>query len=128
MPFIYLAPIGLPQPSAMNGEEWAAREADRRNSLNTYTGEEDEVDSDRAVVEGFGPQASVARSPRNTNDKFESEILWCNGRCMGRADTDTCTLLCLGEWEKKVKTTQHQLNIKHIIEKHHHSDLVLKVR
>ena len=45
---------------------------------------------------------------------LESEILWCNGRCMGRADTGQCTLLCLSEWEKKVRTTQHQLAIKEL--------------
>ena len=57
--------------------------------------------------------------------RSEPDIVWCNGRCMGKANTDQCTLLCLSAWEKKIRATQRQLAIKDIISRHHHADLVM---
>lgn len=55
-----------------------------------------------------------------------SEILWCNGRCMGRTDTPTCTLLCLSLWEKRLKSAHHQIVLKDIVDRHHYSHLVMR--
>ena len=120
-----------------SAEDVHLREGDRRHSLKTMTGEEDGSSIDATHSQGDLEEAQVeegecAHQQRTLQVRMDStrevepEILWCNGRCMGRADTSGCTFLCLGEWETKVRTTQHQLAIKQIIERHHHSDLVMQ--
>jgi hypothetical protein len=56
---------------------------------------------------------------------LESEIYWCNGRCGGAADTETCTSLCLQLWEQRVKLFTHHLAVKEIVGRNVHSALVL---
>ena len=44
------------------------------------------------------------RTPSQQRSNFtetgESAVLWCNGRCGGRVDTELCTAMCVGRWEE----------------------------
>lgn len=62
--------------------------------------------------------------PEKLSVNFEEDIMWCNGRCGGQANTAYCTSLCLKLWEQRVHLFRHYMEVTQIIEKHRHSDLV----
>lgn len=56
---------------------------------------------------------------------LEKDTYWCNGKCAGSANTPFCTNICMLIWEKRVEYMRKQMNLRDVIERQHHSDLVL---
>jgi len=48
---------------------------------------------------------------------INEDIIWCNGRCNGQADTPTCTKICVDIWETRVKLMKHQQYVKNMAQK-----------
>jgi len=38
----------------------------------------------------------------------DEEVLWCNGRCNGAANTPSCTNICIQMWEQRVQSLRRQ--------------------
>jgi hypothetical protein len=83
--------------------------------------EHNEANMDPSLQQSL-PTATTSSA---SSDELEKEIFWCNGRCGGAANTETCTCMCLQLWEQRVKLFTHHLAIKEIVERNRHSVLVL---
>lgn len=46
-----------------------------------------------------------------------NDIIWCNGRCGGRANTPACTNICVALWQARVKWMKHQQFVKDMAQK-----------
>ncbi len=68
-----------------------------------------------------GEQASLVTVPPPQADPTsgaadkDGNILWCNGRCSGLADTPSCTSICIMLWAKRVKQAKSKQRVRGII-------------
>eukprot|EP01034_Spumella_vulgaris_P022726 gene22726-28882_t len=57
----------------------------------------------------------------------QGALIWCNGLlCRGMCNTPFCSDICLQLWEKRVQKLRQQTVLQNIVNRHHHSDLVMK--
>jgi hypothetical protein len=71
--------------------------------------------SDAGGVLGGGGDGAEAGN--NVAQDVVEDITWCNGRCYGRADTPTCTNICVAVWQGRVMWMKHQQFLKDMAEK-----------
>ena len=100
------------------GLEEKSRESDMYNGYidfrlgaDGFTG----ADGDKDTGHAWRGSGHTAASKYVGKHALEDEIIWCNGRCDGRANSAGCTLICLSEWERKLQIAGHQLNVKQVI-------------
>ena len=122
--------INRSKDEAIAGQFVSLKGADVRDSPADSEGErvdalvEDPADANNATgrERHSRSRVKVKSGPRLVPDpkltELEEEIIWCNGRCNGRANTAGCTLICLSEWEQKLQIASHQLVVRQLIEKH----------
>ena len=78
---------------------------------------------------GGGGSEEEEESRKLTDEQLqdsERPLIWCNGLvCGGYSNTPFCTSICMDLWERKLQLVRKQTVFKSIVNKHHHSNLVM---
>jgi hypothetical protein len=82
-----------------------------------------EYDGKRPLSEAgqYSVPFSLAEKDKEMLCCVETEILWCNGRCNGAADTPLCSSICIDLWADRVLKARKTITVKSAIARQHHS-------
>lgn len=75
-----------------------------------------EIKSDKNEIV-FASAAKSVSQHEHGGKASEADILWCNGRCNGRADTPSCTNICVDLWQQRVFDLRAQYTALDILDK-----------
>eukprot|EP01038_Epipyxis_sp_PR26KG_P012259 gene12259-16439_t len=90
------------------------RDENKYSIMNNKTDQENDAKQDKSLL------SSTFDGP------FDDQVTWCNGLiCKGYCNTAYCTSICMSLWEKRVKNLRNKTVFNEIINRNHHSNLLI---